>query len=348
MNTTNPDLYSLEAYKYDLPQELIAQQPCEPRDHARLLIVDRANQTLTETRFDQLSSLLSKNDHLVFNDTKVIPARLIGNRPSGSPAEIFLVKQIKTDIWEVLVKPGRKIRLGKVITFAPDFSCEIVRIDPDGTRYARFYYVGNFYERLHQHGTMPLPHYISRSSSDPSDKTDYQTVYAKNEGAVAAPTAGLHFTDQLLQTLQENGVRQTALTLHVGLGTFKPVATNDIRDHQMHSEPFIVSREAAENLSNRKNQRIIAVGTTSCRALEASLMQNQEIRAGEFDTNIFIYPGYQFQVVDALLTNFHLPGSSLMMLISAFAGYELTMKAYKYAVEQKFRFYSYGDAMFIT
>lgn len=343
------DLHSLSAYQFELPQELIAQQPCFPRDRSRLMIIDRTSGNISEIVFRDLVDFLKAGDHLIFNDTKVIPARLLGKRVMGGEAEIFLIRNEGNDIWEVMARPGRKLQSGSKVIFGDSFSCEIIDILPDGNRRVRFIYEGNFDTLLAQYGQIPLPHYIRRDSDTKSDVESYQTVYAANPGAVAAPTAGLHFTREMLDKLAKNDVYQTTVTLHVGLGTFRPVQAEDIRNHIMHSEQIIITPEAAEELNSVSNlmHRQICVGTTTCRALESVATQEGIIVPGEYSSNIFIYPGYQFKYAKALLTNFHLPGSSLLMLVSAFAGYELIMEAYSKAVKERYRFFSYGDAMLI-
>lgn len=347
------NLFALEAYQYHLPQELIAQHPCTPRDRSRLLLVDRQAGNFSEIPFCELSNFLESGDSLVFNDTRVIPARLLGKRSQGGQAEIFLLKRLSLDTWEALGRPGRKLQPGSRVVFGERLSCEILEKGAEGTRIVRFQWEGIFEEVLSRYGRMPLPYYIHRSDEAPSedeeeDEERYQTVYAKNPGAVAAPTAGLHFSEELLQGLHAKGVEQNRLTLHVGLGTFRPVQTDDIRQHPMHREAFFIDPETAERLNARKEgKRQVCVGTTSCRALEASSDERGRIIPGSYETNIFIYPGYEFRYVRSLLTNFHLPGSTLLMLVTAFAGYELVMEAYHKAIKDRFRFYSYGDAMLI-
>lgn len=342
------DLFQLSSYRFDFDPSLIAQYPMSPRDHSRLMIVDRSTGKITEKKFKDIIELLSSDDTLIFNNTKVIPARLNGSRESGGSAEIFLVKPLGNDHWEVLAKPGKKLKVGSKVYFDDNFSCEITEINDDGSRIATFNYTGDFDEHLNRCGKVPLPQYIKRNPEKSVDHHSYQTVYAKHEGAVAAPTAGLHFTSELLENLRQKKVSQQHVTLHVGLGTFKPVQVDDVREHKMHSERCIIDQQTATNLNDRKKRgRQICVGTTTCRVLESTSSLNGTLTPGTFDTDIFIYPGYQFKYVDALLTNFHLPESTLMMLISAFAGYELIMEAYERAVKEKYRFFSYGDAMLI-
>lgn len=343
------DLFSLSSYQFDLPQELIAQHPSSPRDHSRLMIVDRKSGNLSEIQFGELRSLLQQGDSLVFNDTKVIPARLMGTREYGGAAEILLVKQLEIDKWRVLARPGKKLKPGAKIRFGENLICEILETLEEGTKIVRFEWIGSFEATLQQYGKIPLPPYIRDGEASEDDLTTYQTVYARHFGAVAAPTAGLHFTKELLQDLAEKGVKENHVTLHVGLGTFKPVQTEDIRQHQMHHEECIILSECAKELNNRsQNSKQICVGTTCCRVLESAANVDGKITPGQYDTNIFIYPGYSFKYVQTLLTNFHLPGSSLLMLVSAFAGYALMMEAYEKAIKDRYRFYSYGDAMLIV
>lgn len=344
----NKDLFNLSSYQFILPPELIAQYPSTPRDSSRLMILDRKKQEMSEIVFCDLVHFLHLGDSLVFNDTKVIPARILGKRPGGGETELLLLKQINPGIWETLARPGRKLPPGVEITFGSDFKCRVLENTPNGSKIVEFLYKGDFDNLLQKYGTMPLPHYISRDLEKEFDEKRYQTVYAKNQGAVAAPTAGLHFTENLLDSLKQKGIEQTHITLHVGLGTFRPVQVDDIRQHQMHEEQVIISEEAAQKLNNRPLQsRQICVGTTCCRALESATDEQGCIQSGRFSTNIFIYPGKQFKYVQSLLTNFHLPGSSLLMLVCAFGGYEFIMEAYKKAIKERFRFYSYGDAMLI-
>lgn len=342
------DLHLLSSYQFHLPEELIAEYPCNPRDNSRLMVIDRASQKITEMKFSDLEFFLESGDSLVFNDTKVIPARLFGKRQSGGVAEIFLTNRVSLDTWEVLARPGKKLKIGDFVYFSDDFAAEILESLQDGRKLVKFHYAGDFEVLLDKYGHIPLPHYIKRSGDNPIDKERYQTVYAKTSGAVAAPTAGLHFTTRLIDNLTLKGVEKQFVTLHVGIGTFRPVQVDDIRDHQMHAEKVMISEENAKLLNSRmKNKRQICVGTTCCRSLESSVGQDGMIKQGAHETSIFIYPGYKFKYVDHLLTNFHLPGSSLMMLVSAFAGYDLIMEAYAKAVQEKYRFFSYGDAMLI-
>ncbi len=345
-------LFEREAYTYELPRELIAQHPCEQRDRCRLMIVERASGRISEMPFYELADFLKSGDCVVLNNTKVIPARLIGRRCTGGKAEIFLLHQDGEDRWEVLAKPARRLEAGSTIVFSNGVSCEVVDDRGEGRKVVVFSYDKaryTFSQVLSLIGRMPLPPYIERKKSDPRDIEEYQTVFARHAGAVAAPTAGLHFTAQMLDLLSSRGVESVELTLHVGLGTFRPVVVDDIRDHHMHSERFVVSEDAAASLNSiPAGNRSVCVGTTCCRVLESVADDNGVIIPSRGDTDIFIYPGYEFSYVSTLLTNFHLPGSTLLMMISAFMGYDLMMEAYRKAVEQKFRFYSYGDAMLIT
>jgi S-adenosylmethionine:tRNA ribosyltransferase-isomerase len=343
------DLYSLSSYQFNLPEELVAQQPCTPRDSSRLMVVDRASGNISEMVFRELKDFLQAGDQLIFNNTKVIPARLFGVRSSGGSAEILLIRQHADHSWDVLARPGRKMRVGDRVTFNDTFSCEILETLPDGGKRVVFQYPGSdFYAVLEQYGQMPLPHYIRREAPTNEDKERYQTVYALQPGAAAAPTAGLHFTQDMLDHFSHTHVKQTHVTLHTGLGTFKPVQVEDIRQHQMHYERCVISETAANQINTQDRAfRQICVGTTCCRCLESSSNTQGIVVPGDYETNAFIYPGYSFKVVRSLLTNFHFPGSSLLMLVSAFAGHELIMEAYEKAVKERYRFFSYGDAMLI-
>ncbi len=334
---------------YDLPQELIAQTPLEPRDHSRLMQLDRVSGRVTHRHFYDLPELLEEGDLLVVNDSKVLPARLYGNKAdTGANAEFLLLEQKENDCWEVLVKPGRKLREGAVVSFGNGLlTAEILSVLPDGNRIARFSCKGSIFTALERIGEMPLPHYITEKLQD---KDRYQTVYAKELGSAAAPTAGLHFTPALMEKLKAKGVNFAFVTLHVGLGTFRPVKAEEITDHHMHSEHYVLSEETAALINQTKaaGKRVIAVGTTSCRTLESvATFHDGQIIPAEGYTDIFIYPGYRFKVLDGLITNFHLPESTLIMLVSAFTGYDNTMAAYKTAVEERYRFFSFGDAMLI-
>ncbi|WP_317424523.1 tRNA preQ1(34) S-adenosylmethionine ribosyltransferase-isomerase QueA [uncultured Acidaminococcus sp.] len=332
-------------FDYDLPQELIAQTPVEPRDSSRLLVMDKKTGELEHRHFFNLPEYLKPGDVLVFNDTRVIPARLHGFKTTGAHVEVFLLTRKNATDWEVLVKPGKKLQKGAQIKFSDELSCEILETTDFGGRIARFHYDGIFEEILDRLGETPLPPYIHEKLQD---KERYQTVYNRERGSAAAPTAGLHFTKELLQKIRDMGVEEVFVTLHVGLGTFRPVNESRIEDHKMHREFYTVSQEAADaiNKAKREGRRIIAVGTTSVRTLE-SAGASGEMKAGGNWTSIFIYPGYQFKFVDALVTNFHLPQSTLIMLVSALSTRENILHAYKVAVEQKYRFFSFGDAMFI-
>ncbi|MBR2967948.1 MAG: tRNA preQ1(34) S-adenosylmethionine ribosyltransferase-isomerase QueA, partial [Clostridia bacterium] len=326
-------------FYYDLPQELIAQTPVEPRDSARLLVYDRHNKDKNDLIFKDLTQFLQKGDVLVINNTKVLPARIYGKKPTGANVEFLLHKRINLTDWEVLVRPARKAMIGDKIIFSPKLEATVLSIGEEGIRNVRFSFDGVFEDILNEIGEMPLPHYIHEKIRN---NEDYQTVYAKINGSSAAPTAGLHFTPALLDKIKSMGVEIVEVLLHVGLGTFRPVKTDNILDHKMHSEYYSVSDEAANSLNKAKNEgrRVIAVGTTSVRVLESAAVGKNVIAAGSGNTEIFIYPPYEFKMVDALITNFHLPESTLIMLISAFCGREETLDLYKYAVEKKYRFFS--------
>ncbi len=335
-------------FDYELPQELIAQDPLEQRDSSRLLILDKKTGERTHRIFHDIIDYLHEGDCLVINNTKVIPARLIGEREgTGGKVEVLLLKRKTDNVWETLVKPGKKARPGMRLSFGGGLlHAEVQEVVDEGNRLIRFEYEGIFEEILDQLGQMPLPPYITHQLKD---KNRYQTVYAKYEGSAAAPTAGLHFTEELLQQIQEKGVKIARVTLHVGLGTFRPVKVEDVTEHHMHTEFYHVSQEAADIINETKKQggRVICVGTTSCRTIESAADEHGVVQATEGDTDIFIYPGYKFKVLDCLITNFHLPESTLLMLVSALAGKENIMAAYKEAVEMRYRFFSFGDAMFI-
>lgn len=333
-------------FDYDLPQELIAQHPMEPRDHSRLLIVDKKTGEIEHKHFYDLVNYLKPGDVLVFNDTRVIPARLHGTKDTGAHVEVFLLTRRDATDWEVLVRPGKKLQVGAKINFSDELSCEVIEHTDFGGRVVRFKYDGIFEEILDRLGETPLPPYITAPLED---KERYQTVYNRERGSVAAPTAGLHFTKELLQKIKEIGCEEVFVTLHVGLGTFRPVSEAKIEDHKMHKEFYTVSQEAADavNKAKAEGRRIIAVGTTAVRTLEAAGADGQ-LHAGSSWTNIFIYPGYKFRLVDDLVTNFHLPQSTLLMLVSTLSTREIMLQTYKKAVEEKYRFFSFGDAMFIT
>lgn len=334
---------------FELPQELIAQEPADPRDSARLLCLDRAGEAISHRVFRDLPDLLNAGDLLVVNNSKVLPARLIGEKAgTGAVCEILLLRQVKGDVWECLAKPGKRLKPGMEVLFGDQSLRAVIReTQEDGNKLVEFFYdTSTLYEKLDQFGRMPLPPYITRQLEDQSQ---YQTVYAKELGSAAAPTAGLHFTPELMERLHQKGVDFAEVTLHVGLGTFRPVKEDDIADHQMHSEWYSVSEETARKINETKARggRVICVGTTSCRTLESVAAKYGEIRPCSGDTSIFLYPGCEFRCMDGLITNFHLPESTLIMLVSAFYGYEKTMNAYRRAVEERYRFFSFGDAMLI-
>ena len=338
----------LSEFNYDLPQELIAQVPIKNRDESRLLILDRSTQTLEDKIFRDIIDYLEPGDCLVRNNTKVIPARLYGKKDTGANVEFVLLKNIEGDIWEAMVRLGNKLHIGAKVIFGDGLlTAEILDTTEDGTRKVKFTYDGIFNEILDQIGLMPLPPYIHESLKN-NDR--YQTVYAKYEGSAAAPTAGLHFTPELLKKIEEKGIDIANVTLHVGIGTFRPVKETNIEDHHMHTEHYYIKQEDADKINKAKlaGKRVIAVGTTSCRTLETIAdPKTGMVNACEGDTGIYIYPGYKFKCIDGLITNFHLPESTLIMLVSAFAGKDYIMKAYKHAVDEKYKFFSFGDAMFI-
>ena len=334
---------------YDLPKELIAQEPADPRDAARLMVLDRQNDSIVHSVFHDLPQFLEKGDLLVVNNSKVLPARLMGTKvPTGAVCELLLLRQVKGDTWECLARPGKRMQAGTKVEFGDGSLTAVVdETLPDGNKYVTFTYdTETLYEKLDEFGKMPLPPYITKQLEDQSQ---YQTVYAKELGSAAAPTAGLHFTPQLMDTIRAMGVNIAEVTLHVGLGTFRPVNEESIEDHQMHSEWYSVSEETSQLINDTRaaGHRVIAVGTTSCRTLEAVWAKYGKIVPCSGNTSIFIYPGIELKAIDGLITNFHLPESTLIMLISAFYGYDKTMAAYKVAVEEKYRFFSFGDAMFI-
>lgn len=335
-------------FYFDLPEELIAQDPLEDRSSSRLLVLDRKTGNTEHHIFTDIVDYLNPGDCLVLNDTKVIPARLLGvKEATGANAEVFLLKRVSDDTWETLVRPGKKLRPGAKVTFGDGLlKAEILEVLEEGNRLVRFEFDGIFEEILDKLGEMPLPPYITHKLAD---KDRYQTVYAKYEGSAAAPTAGLHFTKELLQELEDKGVNIVYVTLHVGLGTFRPVKVDDVLEHHMHSEFYMVSKEAAETINSTKANggRVICVGTTSCRTIESAADENGHLEECEGNTEIFIYPGYKFKVLDALITNFHLPESTLVMLVSALAGKENVLNAYEEAIKERYRFFSFGDAMFI-
>ena len=334
-------------FDYELPEELIAQTPMEKRDESRLMVLDRKEQTIEHKHFKDVIDYLEPGDVLVRNNTKVIPARLYGKKETGAKVEFLLLNNMEKDIWECIVRPGNKLHVGAKVIFGDGLlKAEVLDTMPGGTRKVEFHYEGIFNEILDKIGLMPLPPYIHESLKE-NDR--YQTVYAKYEGSAAAPTAGLHFTPELLKKIEEKGIDIANVTLHVGIGTFRPVKEDTVEAHQMHSEHFYIKEEDCEKINKAKKSghRVIAVGTTSCRVLETIADDNGYVKPTEGDTQIFIYPGYKFRCLDALITNFHLPQSTLVMLVSALAGKDYIMKAYKEAVEQKYRFFSFGDAMLI-
>ena len=335
-------------FDYNLPEERIAQTPMEPRDHSRLLVYDRKDKSIQHLHFYDLPRFLTPRDILVVNETKVIPARLLGEKEdTGVPVEILLLKRLEKDLWETLVRPGRRLKPGTFCTFGGGLlRAEIVANTEDGGRQVRFHYQGVFEELLDQLGQMPLPPYIHEKLEN---KGRYQTVYAKQEGSAAAPTAGLHFTPELMEKIREMGVAIQPVLLHVGLGTFRPVKAEDLTDHHMHVEHFEVTPEAADRINavRAAGGRCICVGTTSVRTLESASDEDNIVKARSGDTDIFITPGYRFRATDALITNFHLPQSTLLMLISALMGREEALRVYNIAVEEKYRFFSFGDAMLI-
>ena len=336
-------------FYYELPEELIAQEPLEDRSGSRLLVLDKRTGEVRHQFFRDIIDYLRPGDCLVLNNTKVIPARLVGvKEDTGASVEVLLLKRRGADVWETLVKPGRKVRPGVRLSFGDgSLKAEVMEVVEEGNRLIRFFYDGIFEEALDRLGEMPLPPYITRKLQD---KNRYQTVYAKYEGSAAAPTAGLHFTEELLRQIEDKGVAVAYVTLHVGLGTFRPVRADNILEHHMHSEFYQVTRETADKINAAKaaGRRIICVGTTSCRTVESAAGEDGTVKAGSGDTDIFIYPGYTFKATDCLITNFHLPESTLMMLVSALAGREHIMDAYAVAVKERYRFFSFGDAMFIT
>lgn len=339
---------NINDYDYNLPEELIAQSPLKNRSDSRLLVMDKVTGALEENIFKNITSYLKKGDCLVLNDTKVIPARLIGEKEDTKAViELLLLKNIENDSWECLSRPFKRLHVGTIISFGNGLlKAEVVKKKDEGLVEVNFIYQGIFLEILEKLGTMPLPPYIHEKLED---QTRYQTVYAKNVGSAAAPTAGLHFTQELLQEIQNIGVEIIYVTLHVGLGTFRPVEVEDITKHKMHSEYYILSEDAAEKLNKAKKEgrKIYAVGTTSTRVLETVMHKFNTFKATSGNTDIFIYPGFEFKAIDGLITNFHLPKSTLLMLVSALSSKENILKAYEYAINKKYRFFSFGDAMFI-
>lgn len=337
------DFLLTKTYHYDLPEELIAQTPIEPRDASRLLVYDKKNDTTEQRIFKDILDYFSQGDVLVINKTKVLPARLFAFKPTGAKIEILLLKKITQTRWEVLVKPSKRVKIGDILTLSSELQVKIIEKFDFGNTIVEFIFDGIFEDIIDKIGLMPLPHYIHKKLEN---RNRYQTVFAKDLGSSAAPTAGLHFTDELLEKLKHKGVEIVEVLLHVGLGTFRPVSEDNILNHKMHTEYYKITQDACDKINNAKKQgkKVFACGTTSVRTLESVFEKNKKLIQDEGETNIFIYPGFEFKVVDALITNFHLPESTLIMLVSAFIGYEETMKTYKYAVENKFRFYSFGDA----
>ncbi|NLZ81890.1 MAG: tRNA preQ1(34) S-adenosylmethionine ribosyltransferase-isomerase QueA [Clostridiales bacterium] len=339
----------LKDFSYELPEELIAQDPLLDRAASKLMLVDKETGEIKHKHFREITDLLNHGDCLVLNNTKVIPARLLGNKLETNAAiEVLLLKRNENDIWETLVKPGKKAKVGTKISFGDGLLIgEVVDVVEEGNRLIQFSYEGIFEEVLDQLGEMPLPPYITHKLED---KNRYQTVYAKNEGSAAAPTAGLHFTKELLKEIEDKGIKIATVTLHVGLGTFRPVKVDNILEHHMHSEYYSIEESEAEKINSTKKNggKIISVGTTSCRTIESASNEDGTVKASSGWTDIFIYPGYKFKVLDSLITNFHLPESTLLMLVSALAGREHMLNAYETAVNEKYRFFSFGDAMFIN
>lgn len=348
----------IEDFDYNLPEELIAQKPVKDRDSCRLMVIHRESGVIEHRHFFDVLEYLNPGDCLLLNDSRVIPARLFGEKKeTGAKIEFLLIKRIEGDVWETMVRPGRRLHIGDKVVFNNEsghsLSAEIIDYGDDGTRRVRFDYDGIFMERLEEMGNMPLPPYIERPSTD-EDREDYQTVYSKIDGSVAAPTAGLHFTEELLKKAEEKGVKLCYVTLHVGIGTFRPVKCENIEDHHMHFEEYYVSDETASivNKTIKSGGKVVSVGTTSTRTAESAAIWDDEskrylLKAGSGNTDIFIYPGYEFKIIDELITNFHLPKSTLIMLISALYDREKILEAYEEAVKEKYRFFSYGDAMLI-
>ncbi len=335
-------------FNYELPKELIAQHPYDKRDEARLMVLDRKTQSIEHKLFKDIIDYLNPGDCLVINNTKVIPARLYGKKDTGAHVEVLLLKRIEGDIWEAMVRPGNKLRPGAKVEFGDGIlKATILEVLEGGNRKVEFEYDGIFNEILDKVGMMPLPPYITEASREDNEK--YQTVYAKYEGSAAAPTAGLHFTEELLDKIKAKGIKVANVTLHVGIGTFRPVKVEKVEDHEMHSEHYYIKKEDADiiNEAKKSGHKIIAVGTTSCRVLESASDENGFVKEIESDTSIFIYPGYKFKCIDNLITNFHLPESTLIMLVSSLASREFILNAYNEAVKEKYKFFSFGDAMYI-
>lgn len=339
----------LADFQYNLPEKLIAQYPAKRRDQARLMIVNRETGEIDEALFSDVVDYMTEGDCLVVNETKVFPARLLGTKDrTDAQVEIFLLRELEPSLWEVLVKPARKVRIGNRLTVGKELTGDVIDNTVSGGRVVRFHYEGDFYSIVERIGKSPLPPYIKREP-EPLDKERYQTVYAKTRGAVAAPTAGLHFTKELLKKIEKKGVKIVPVLLHLGLGSFRPVAVEDLSRHKMDSEYYEISEQSVEaiNETMRSGRKVIAVGTSTVRVLETVVTSEGFVKPGKGWTDKFIYPPYEFKIVDRLITNFHLPGSTLLMMVCAFAGRDLIFKAYRRAIREKFRFYSYGDAMLI-
>jgi S-adenosylmethionine:tRNA ribosyltransferase-isomerase len=343
----------VDDFDYQLPEQLIAQRPCDKRDESRLLVVHRASDTYEHKHFYDIINYLEPGDCLVLNNSKVLPARLFGIKEgTGAKVEFLLIKRIEGDLWQTMVRPGRRVKPGDVIEFGSEFSAVVKDFGDQGTRLVEFHYKGIFMERLEEFGTMPLPPYIERPTTE-ADNDRYQTVYCQPEGSVAAPTAGLHFTRELLQKIQDRGIQVAYITLHVGIGTFRPVKATEVENHEMHFEEYEISEDAAKTIHTTmtKGGRVISVGTTTTRTLESAATQKVDgtwvVESGCGSTDIFIYPGYTFKIVDGLITNFHLPKSTLLMLVSALYDRQKMLAIYHEAITMEYRFFSYGDAMFI-
>lgn len=344
----------LSEFDYELPEELIAQLPADKRENSRMLVLNRDKHSISHNHFYDIVDLIEPNSLLVLNNTKVMPARLYGKKDTGAKIEIFLLKQLADDNWEVLIKPSKRVKSGIIVKVSDELSVEVVkRLEEDGEWLVKLIYEGNVLDVLHRNGNIPLPPYIERKlQTEDIKKLDferYQTVYAKDEGSVAAPTAGLHFTEEILRKLKDKGVEIAYVTLNVGLGTFRPVKCENVLEHKMHSETFEITQEAADAINRAKSdgKKIIAVGTTTVRTLETAYAKYGEIKACHDHSELFIYPPYEFKVIDNLITNFHLPKSTLLMLVSALAGKDFIFEAYKEAIENRYRFFSYGDCMYI-
>ncbi len=335
-------------FNYELPKELIAQHPYDKRDEARLMVLDKINKKIDNKVFKDVIDYLNPGDCLVINNTKVIPARLYGKKDTGANVEFLLLKRIEGDTWEAMVRPGNKLKPDTIVYFGDGLlKATVLEVLEGGNRKVKFEYDGIFNEILDQIGMMPLPPYITEAKKEDNEK--YQTVYAKYDGSAAAPTAGLHFTQELLEKIKAKGVEVANVTLHVGIGTFRPVKVENVEEHEMHSEHYYIKKEDAEkiNFAKQNGKKVIAVGTTSCRVLESVADENGKVKEVEGDTSIFIYPGYKFKCIDSLITNFHLPESTLIMLVSSLAGKDFIMEAYNEAVKEKYKFFSFGDAMII-